>query len=100
MLGEVVEFGEVVVGEVVELGGRVVDPGEVVVLGDVVELGEVVLGEVTIGALPFGTQGVVAELLLVPTPELVELVLLEPEVELPLEGVVELDGVLLVLVEG
>lgn len=101
-----VEFGEVVVGDVVELGGGVVDPGdgvtlgEVVVLGGVVEFGEVVLGEVTIGVLPEGTQGVVAELLLVPDPELVELVLLELEVELLLDGVVELDGVLLVLVEG
>jgi hypothetical protein len=102
VLGDVVEFGEVVVGDVVELGGGVVDPGdgvilgEVVVLGDVVEFGEVV-GEVTIGALPEGTQGVVVELLLVPDPELV---LLELEVELLLDGVVELDGVLLVLVEG
>jgi len=102
VLGDVVEFGEVVVGDVVELGGGVVDPGdgvtlgEVVVLGDVVEFGEV-LGEVTIGALPEGTQGVVVELLLVPDPELM---LLELEVELLLDGVVELDGVLLVLVEG
>jgi hypothetical protein len=66
-----------------------------VVLGDVVELGDVALGEVTIGALPEGTHGFVAELLL-PDPELVELVLLEPEVELPLDGVVPAN-VLLVL---
>ena len=66
----------------------------------------VVLGEVTIGAFPFGTQGVVAELLLVvPEPALVELVVLVVEVELLLEGAVELEGwllpvLLLVLVDA
>lgn len=76
MLGDVVEFGEVVLGEVELAGGVVViEPGEVVVvpggvvLGEVVEPGEVVIGEVPMGALP-GGQGLVAEVLLVPPGEL------------------------------
>jgi hypothetical protein len=99
VLGEVVEFGDVVVGFATG-GGTAPDagvPGEVAPLGDVIEPGGVVLGdvvelgEVVLGEFPVGTQGVVVVLLVVPDAGLVELVVVPGEAEL-LEGVVELEG--------
>ncbi|HEV2991781.1 MAG TPA: hypothetical protein VG759_25320 [Candidatus Angelobacter sp.] len=102
MLGEVV-VGEVVApaggvdvvgldGETAPEGGGVPVLGDVVVLGDVIEPGEVVLGEVLLGEFPVGTQGVAVVL----DDGLVELVVVLGDVELLVEGVVEVEKVELV----